>query len=290
MQRTLKSLLVAGVAALAVGTFAPTGAQAQDGEPIRVALGDLPEMETLMFLVGLERAKERGIEADVTFFAGEELAIQAIVAGQADLGVGSPYAVIQRAAAPVRMFYQISRIVFFPVAQGEIKTWQDMEGKSLTYHQRGGPLEPLAKIVTDAEGVTLGRPNYVPGSENRVVALTQGHIDAALIDLLNKNMMMENEPGKYTVLPWTDEVVTDEALFARQEWLEGSTEQVTILVEELLRTAQDVCKDPQIIADEREKYNLLPDLPQELSDIIASYHQEAIAAKPTSRSSRKQAS
>ena len=114
------------------------------------------------------------------------------------------------------MFQQTSRIIFFPVVNAEIESWQDMDGKSMTYHARGGPLEPLAAIVAEREGITLGTPNYVPGSENRVVALVQGHVDAAIIDLLNKNMIMEEHPGKFRVLSWVgpDEVVTDEALFA----------------------------------------------------------------------------
>ena len=37
-----------------------------------------------------------------------------------------------------------------------------MDGKSMTYHSRGGPLEALASIVAEREGITLGTPNYVP--------------------------------------------------------------------------------------------------------------------------------
>ena len=217
-----KSLLVAGATALAATSWAPAVAQAQDSEPIHIALADLPEVETLFFLVGLARAGEKGLDYELTFFNGEELAIQAILAGQADVGLGSPYAVIQRASVPVRLFQQTSRIIFFPVVNAEIESWQDMDGKSMTYHSRGGPLEALAEIVAEREGITLGTPNFVPGSENRVVALVQGHVDAAIIDLLNKNMIMEEHPDKFRVLSWVgpDEVVTDEALFARLDWLQ----------------------------------------------------------------------
>jgi NitT/TauT family transport system substrate-binding protein len=280
MRLTTKSLLVAGAAALS-GTFvAPTVVQAQDSEPIHIALADLPEVETLFFLVGLARAGEKGLDYELTFFNGEELAIQAILAGQADVGLGSPYAVIQRASVPVRLFQQTSRIIFFPVVNAEIESWQDMDGKSMTFHARGGPLEPLAQIVAEREGITLGTPNFVPGSENRVVALVQGHIDAAIIDLLNKNMIMEEHPDKFRVLSWVgpDEVVTDEALFARLDWLQENEDQVALLMEELLQSAKDLCENPAMIAEEREKYNLLPDLPQELADGLADYYAQAIEA------------
>jgi NitT/TauT family transport system substrate-binding protein len=280
MHLRAKAILVAGATALAATSFVPLAAQAQDSEPVHIALADLPEVETLFFLVGLARAGEQGLDYELTFFNGEELAIQAILAGQADVGLGSPYAVIQRAEVPVRLFYQVSRIIFFPVVNAEIESWQDMDGKSMTYHARGGPLEALAAIVAEREGITLGTPNYVPGSENRVVALVQGHIDAAIIDLLNKNMIMEEHPDEFRVLSWVspEEVVTDEALFTRLDWLEQNSEQASLLVEELLKTSKELCENPRMIAEEREKYNLLPDLPQELADGLADYYEEAIEA------------
>jgi NitT/TauT family transport system substrate-binding protein len=278
MHLTVTSALVAGATALAATSLAPPVAQAQDSEPVHVALADLPEVETLFFLVGLARAGEKGLDYELTFFNGEELAIQAILAGQADVGLGSPYAVIQNASVPVRLFQQTSRVIFFPVVRAEIESWQDMDGKSMTYHARGGPLEPLAQIVAEREGITFGTPNYVPGSENRVVALVQGHVDAALIDLLNKNMIMAEHPDEFRVLPWVDEVVTDEALFSRLDWLQENEDKVALLLDSLLESARDLCANPAMIAEEREKYNLLPDLPQELADGLADYYVEAIEA------------
>ena len=65
-----KALLVAGATALAATSWAPAVAQAQDSEPIHIALADLPEVETLFFLVGLARAGEKGLDYELTFFNG----------------------------------------------------------------------------------------------------------------------------------------------------------------------------------------------------------------------------
>jgi NitT/TauT family transport system substrate-binding protein len=138
MRKTFNALALVSMTALAAVTWAPAPAQAQDSDTVHVALADLPEMETLFFLVGLARAGEKGLNYELTFFAGEDLAIQAILAGQADIGLGSPYSVIQRAQVPIRMFAQVSRIVFFPVVAAEIESWQDLEGQSIAFHQRGG--------------------------------------------------------------------------------------------------------------------------------------------------------
>lgn len=278
--KTLKALAVAGTAALAALASSPSQAQRNDDDTVHVALADLPEMETLFFLVGLARAGERGLKYDLTFFAGEDLAIQTILAGQLDIGLGSPYAVIQNVKVPVRMFQQVSRIIFFPVVAAKYKTWQDMDGVSIAFHSRGGPLEPLAEIVAKREGITLGKPQFIPGSENRVVALQQGHVEAAIIDLLNKNMIMEKAPDKFRVLPWVgkDEVVTDEALFARLDWLQKNEDKVQILVEEMLKAAKDICANPRTIAEERKKYKLLEDLPEKLASQVADYYEQAIGA------------
>ena len=280
LKKTMKSAIAAGMAGLAVLAWSPPPAQAQDSDPVHVALADLPEMETLFFLVGLARAGEQGLDYELTFFAGEDLAIQAILAGQADVGLGSPYAVIQNSTVPVRLFHQVSRIIFFPVVAADIESWQDLEGQSMAFHQRGGPLKALADIVTEREGVTLGAPQYIPGSQNRVIALQQGHIKAAVIDLLNKNMLLEESPDKFHVLPWVepDEVVTDEALFARLDWIQENEDKVQLLIREMLKAAQEICENPSIIADLRQKYDLLRDLPEELEAQVADYYQQAIEA------------
>ena len=87
--------------AIAVG-LALGGTAASAQEKVRVALGDVVSEETLAFIVALERAKERGVDYELTSFAEEELAIQSIVSGQADLGIGTPYAVIQKTKVPLR--------------------------------------------------------------------------------------------------------------------------------------------------------------------------------------------
>ena len=77
------------VGALAAAAFLSFAVAASAAEKVRVALGDVVSVETLAFVVALERAKERGVDYELTSFAKEELAVQAIVNGQSDLGVGT---------------------------------------------------------------------------------------------------------------------------------------------------------------------------------------------------------
>ena len=70
-------------------------------------------------LAAIERAKERGVDIELIILNDEDLAAQAIVGGQADVGIGAPYTLIQKVGVPIRLFAQISTLRFFPVVNSE---------------------------------------------------------------------------------------------------------------------------------------------------------------------------
>src|SRR5262245_6210843 len=265
------------VLALCVGALALMGSGAlKAAEKVRVALGDVVSVETLAFVVALERAKDRGVDYELTSFAKEELAIQAIVNGQADLGVGTPYAVIQKSKLPLRILFQVSRLVFFPVVSVEYKSWADLNGQPFTFHARGSGTEAIGNILAKRNGITFGERSYVPGSDNRIIAMMNGQIKATIVDLANKNKLMEMAGDKFHVLPSVDNPASDEVVFASQEWIKNNPEQVKIITEELLKLWREMSKNPQVIEDERVKRNLLADQPQEvLAEVVPFYTEGA---------------
>ena len=109
----IKKLITRFIGAALLVTLA-TGAHAQ-AKKVRVAFGDVLSTETVSMVIALERAKARGVDYEITFFSKEELAIQAVINGQADLGVGTPYSIIQKSKAPMRILFQGTRLVFFPL-------------------------------------------------------------------------------------------------------------------------------------------------------------------------------
>lgn len=265
--------LAAGAVAATIGLGVPA-ATAQ--EKVRVALGDVVSVETLAFLVALDRAKEKGLDYELTSFAEEELAIQALVSGQADIGVGTPYTIIQKAKVPLRAIFQMSRLVFFPVASNEYKSWQDLDGEPFTFHARGTGTEAIGNIIAEREGIEFGQRNYVPGSENRIIAMMNGTINATIVDLANKNILMAKAGDKFQVLPGLDAKPSDELVFASQQWLSEHPEQADLLVEELLRLWKEMNEDPSIIETERAKRDLLSDQPKELLDEVTPFYTEGV--------------
>lgn len=261
---------------LVVATIGLGSSAALAQEKVRVALGDVVSVETLAFLVALDRSKDKGLDYELTSFAEEELAIQALVGGQADIGVGTPYTIIQKAKVPLRAVFQMSRLVFFPVAANKYQSWKDLDGQPFTFHARGTGTEAIGDIIAAKEGISFGQRSYVPGSENRIIAMMNGTIDATIVDLANKNLLMAKAGDKFHVLPGLDAKPSDELVFASQKWLDENSDKADILVTELLRTWQEMNDDPSIIETEREKRNLLADQPKEILDEVTPFYKEGV--------------
>ena len=84
MKHLLKKIAVTVTALpLAFGLMMGTA----HAEKIRIALAETPSDELAAFFVALERAKANGLDYEWTAFSDEELAIQAILSGQMDIGV-----------------------------------------------------------------------------------------------------------------------------------------------------------------------------------------------------------
>jgi NitT/TauT family transport system substrate-binding protein len=271
----VRTVLGAAVGAVVTAAAFVSPASAQ-GSKVQVALGDTISVETLAYLVALERAKERGVDYDLTSFAKEDLAIQAVVNGQADLGIGTPYSVAQKSKAPLRGLFQVTRLVFFAVADKSYKTWKDLDGQPMTFHARGTGTEAIGNILADKHGIKFGQRNYVAGSENRVVAMMNGQIKATILDLPNKNLLLSKAPDRFHVLPGIDEKASDEILFVRTDWLEKNADKADIIVEEFAKLWQEMAKNPALVEQERAKRGLLKDLPKELLSDVTKFYTEAV--------------
>lgn len=273
MGNMLKKLAVSTGVALSIMSFC---ASSQAGT-VRIGLGDVASVETLALLVALERAKENGLDYELTTFSKEELAIQAMISGQIDVGIGSPYSVIQKSNIPLRNFFQLSKLVFYPVVSREYESWKDLDNQPFTFHARGTGTEAIGNIIAKREGITIGERSYVPGSENRIVAMMRGQLKASIVDLSNKNLLLSKAGDRFHVLPGLGGAASDEVLFADQSWMAKNDEDVMILVESLLTTWREMSADPTIIDKERKRFDLLADLPQELLHEVDSYYAEAVA-------------
>ncbi len=271
-----RTLLATAFAAVAGVALAAPGANAGD---MRIAFGDLPGIESIQTLAAIERTKERGVNVELIILNDEDLATQAVVGGQADVGIGAPYTLIQKVGVPIRIFAQISTQRFFPVVNAEsYKTWKDLDGQEVAVQARGSGTEAVMLLMAKNNGITLGTISYVPGSEVRRNALIQGTINASIVDAANRRALETEAPGKFIVLPVEGVNASDETVFATADYLTNNAADVDILVEELMKTGREITENPAVAVELRNKYKLLPDLGAKADTEITEYYKETAEA------------
>jgi NitT/TauT family transport system substrate-binding protein len=252
-------------------------AQGQGRTKIRYALGDVISIDELPLLIAAEHAKQRGVDVEITAFKSEEVATQAVINGQADVGQGTPYAAVQKVSVPIRFFYQMSALQFFPVVNKEnYKSWKDLDGQEIAVQGRGSGTEAIMILMAKEHGIKYKNISYVPGSQVRALALIKGNSKATILDATNKNLVMKDAPDKFMILPLGSVKASDEALFATREFLDKNQAGVRIFLEELIKVNRAINANPKWVLEERKKLGLLKDLPQKMEGEILPYFEEAV--------------
>ncbi len=244
---------------------------------IRIALAETPSDELAAFFVALDRAKAMGLDYEWTAFSDEELAIQAILSGQMDIGFGTPYSAMQRSKAPVRIIFQLSKLKFFPVSSKKYSKLEDLDGEPIMLHSRGGGTDSIANVIEDRLGIKFGKRSYVPGSSNRIAALIAGQTDATIVDLSNKNKLVKLQGDRFNVLPMFEVDASDEALFANLDWIRSNAKEVDIFVSALVSVYRDMHKDPTIIRRETDPDGPIGQLPKEVLGNLDVFYVDAVA-------------
>jgi NitT/TauT family transport system substrate-binding protein len=273
MKKLLRNIPALFAAVLLIGGLSVSGAQA---DKIRIALAETPSDEVAAFFVALDRAKANGLDYEWTAFSDEELAIQAILSGQMDIGFGTPYAAMQKAKAPIRIIFQLSKLKFFPVTSKKYSKLEDLDGEPILLHSRGGGTDSIANVIETKLGIKFGKRSYVPGSANRIVALIAGQADATIVDLSNKNKLVKQQGDNFNVLPMFEVDASDEALFANLDWIKANEKDVDIFVKALLSVYRDMAKDPTIISRETDPDGPIGQLPKEILDSLDGFYADAV--------------
>lgn len=273
----IKKGLVVVVALLVSLVIGLPALEAQTRTKIRYGLGDVLGTDDLQLLIAVERAKGRGVDVEIIPLKSEELATQAVINGQVDVGQGTPYAAIQKVTVPIRFFYQLYALQFFPIVNKEFyKTWKDMDGQEIAVHARGSGTEAIMNLMAKEHGIKYKNISFVPGSDVRALGLLRGNIKASILDANNRNYVLREAPDKFLILPMGQVKASDESLFATKEFLDKNAGAVNIFVEELLRVSREINANPKGVAEERKRLGILKDLPAKLDDEITPYFQEAV--------------
>ena len=193
-----------------------------------------------------------------------------------DIGFGTPYAAMQRSKAPIRIIFQLSKLVFFPVTTMEFNKLADLNGQPIMLHSRGGGTDSIANVIEERAGIKFGDRSYVPGSNNRVVAMMAGQGKATILDLSNKNKIVAQAGDRFHALPMFEVKASDEALFANLNWIKKNEKAVNIFVDALHSTWTDMAKDPTIIRRETNADGPIGQLPAEVLAELDGFYKDAV--------------
>lgn len=256
--------------------LAVTAANAQQ-TTIRIAEADSFGGEDLVQLIAYAKAAERGVKIDAVALKSDDIAFQAVLNGQVDIGVGDSYEPIANLRAPVRNFYQVRKLAYVPVVDKTVHPdWKSLDGQVFAVHSRGSGTEALAKLMEKQKGIKFKQISYVPGSEVRVVAMQRGNIKATYLDLSSAKVLLDSDPKRFASLPVDEQNASDSTFYATTAFLEKNGKAVQILVEELIKAARATAKDPAWPAAERERLRLLQDLPPKAVAEITPFYQQAV--------------
>lgn len=245
---------------------------------IRVGQADTLTGHNLPELIALTNTEKRmGVKFNVVALKSDDVVFQAVINNEIDMGIGDAYKGIDTLKAPVRHFFLLRRVAYFPVVNAEFyKSWKDLQGADMAVHARGSATEAMAVQMEKANGIKFGQISYVPGSEVRIIAMRRGTMKATLLDLPNSRKLTEEDPKKFIVLPVETQSASDEIFYATTKFLADNKPLVQALCEELLKSVRAVNADPKTPARLRQELGLLKDLPKPLADDITPYFEMAV--------------
>ncbi|MGB0712923.1 MAG: ABC transporter substrate-binding protein, partial [Gammaproteobacteria bacterium] len=255
------------------------GVQAHAKPALRIALNDLPGKGMLPVLVGIEHAREQGLEIEVSYLNSENIVVQALRGGLADVGMGTPYQLVQQSGIPLRMFFQLSKLTFYPVVDTRYYSgWKELDGADMYAHGPGSGTEALVNILAKRNGIEYARLHYLPGSGTRARAMLEGRIKATVLDAERMQLVVSATQGRIKALPLGDVTATDEALFAYQEVIDARRAEIETLVAAFLGVWRRMNADPAWLEAERQRLGLLPRVSDEEAAGITPYIEGLVRA------------
>src|SRR5678815_3831954 len=248
------------------------GTDAEAQKKVRFAYPSSADMGDIPSLLAWEQLKKQGIEVVPTFFPKTELAVQAVAAGEADLGSAAGIAVVKavESGMSVRVIGEQVRNEWQLVAPVSFKDPKQLDGKRVGYHAPITVTEALVKWMAQHYKIT---PNWliIPGSDVRAEALMRGQLDATPAEIGDVLNILSAKPGQFHVLisyAKTFPQLIGSMYFARADYVQKNASTVESVLEAILRAHRDAEARPASVKE--NALRLMPETKPELVDAIAN--------------------
>ena len=252
------------------------GDEAQAQKKVRFAYPSSADMGDIPSLLAWEQLKKQGIEVIPTFFPKTELAVQAVVAGEADLGTAAGIAVVKavESGMNLRIVGEQVRNEWQLVTPVSFKDPKQLDGKRVGYH---GPItvtEALVKWMANHYKIT---PNWmiIPGSDVRAEAIMRGQLDATPAEIGDVLNILQAKPGQFHVLISYAKIfpqLIGSMYFARADYAQNNSALIESVLEAILNAHRAIDERPGLVKENAVR--LLPETKPELIDAIAATYRE----------------
>jgi NitT/TauT family transport system substrate-binding protein len=252
------------------------GSEAQTQKKVRFAYPSSADMGDIPSLLAWEQLKKQGIEVVPTFFPKTDLAVQAVVAGEADIGSAAGIAVVKavESGMDVRIIAEQVRNEWQLVTPVSIKDIKQLDGKRVGYHAPITVTEALVKWMAQHYKIT---PNWmiIPGSDVRSEALMRGQLDATPAEIGDVLNILTAKPGQFHVLisyAKTFPQLIGSMYFARADYVQKNSATVEAVLEAILRAHRSAEERPASVKE--NALRLLPETKPQLIDATAANYKE----------------
>lgn len=259
---------------VAFGLISLSEAQAQ--KKVRFAYPSSADMGDVPSLLAWEQLKKQGIEVVPTFFPKTDLAVQAVVAGEADIGSAAGIAVVKavESGMNIRVIGEQVRNEWQLVTPVSLKDPKQLDGKRVGYHAPITVTEALVKWMAQHYKIT---PNWmiIPGSDVRAEALMRGQLDATPAEIGDVLNILNAKPGQFHVMisyAKTFPQLIGSMYFARADYVQKNGAIVESVLEAILRAHRNAEERPASVRE--NALRLLPETKPELVDAIAGTYRE----------------
>lgn len=261
---------------VAVTFLSVAAAEVQAQKKVRVAYPSSADLGDIPSLLAWEQLKKHGIEVVPQFFPKTDLAVQAVLAGEADIGSAAGIAVVKAVESGInlRIIAEQVRNEWQLVTPVSLKEPKQLDGKRVGYHAPITVTEALVKWMANHYKIT---PSWmiIPGSDVRAEALMRGQLDATPAEIGDVLNILNAKPGQFHVLisyAKTFPQLIGSMYFARADYLQKNGPMVESVLEAILRAHRSAEERPASVKE--NALRLLPETKPELVDAIAASYKE----------------
>jgi NitT/TauT family transport system substrate-binding protein len=252
------------------------GGEARAQKKVRFAYPSSADMGDIPSLLAWDQLKKQGIEVIPTFFPKTDLAVQAVVAGEADMGSAAGIAVIKavESGMNVKIIGEQVRNEWQLVTPVSFKDPKQLDGKRVGYHAPITVTEALVKWMAVHYKIN---PNWmiIPGSDVRAEALMRGQLDATPAEIGDVLNILQAKPGQFHVLISYAKIfpqLIGSMYFAREDYVQKNAAIVESVLEAILKVHRSIEERPGLVKE--NTLRLLPETKPELIDATAATYKE----------------